>query len=358
MISRQVLVCCTRLSLFLLMTLPAGARASEPAPAAPRHTYQPFDLTYLPAVGDQGLIAFRPAEMARHATAPEISAMMQTFLALLSQMLPEADLEAAPPPDFANIQECVLSLSIQVTTPMKDERGTVMAHAGTPCVIRTVSPFNWDRLLHKWFPRAEVKRRAGRPYLRMAFPVPPGIPQAPEELFLAFYTPDTRTLACGNEDEIIELLDRREARGPAPTPPPGWEEVNRELAALVLDLREERPLSGEFPPDYPWGSDLNCFIDATQTLAVGLSVDQHTRIRLVGTCPNSANALQASRALRRLLFAAMIKLVFEDPGTLRTFAMELLTELRIETSGSRFTATTSGSENVIKLLVAAIHGLD
>lgn len=344
-------------ALFLLAAAPAVVFAEEPTNSSSRRVYPAFDLTYMPEIGPQGLIGFRPAEIARFAKGPELQSITQMFFMLLQQFLPDANLEGSTPPDFANIEQFVLSLQLHVTNT-KDGHGSFMLGGQSPCVIRTIQPYDWEQLLRQWFPKATVKRHAGRPYLCVSVHVSADNEGESQEVVFAFYLPDARTMACGTEDEIIGLLDRRAARKPALAPPPGWNDVNRDFAALVLDLREERPISGRFPAKFLWGRDLAHFIDSCETVAFGLGVGSNTRVRLVGATKDASDARTAVKYLRRLIRAANDGLSAEETDVMRTFARDLLKGVAIESNGPRFTLTTTANRNVLELLTALLHGAD
>jgi hypothetical protein len=275
------------LAVLILLTLPLRSPAAEPAPA-PRPIYPRFDLTYLPEITEQGLLGVRPAEIARFAKGQELDMVKQMFMLLMSQFLHEANFDAAEPPDIGNIEQCVCSLQLQVTTPTPEKRGNFLFGGKTPCMIRTVQPFDWGTLARKWFPTAVQRRLAGRNYLRVKVDfsrfrmhTPESSKDEPEfEAVMGLFIPDDRTLVCGSEEEIFDLLDRLAAGKPAPTPPPGWRDLDRDFAAFVLDMREEKPLSGKFTSDYPWGKDLMKLMDSCQTVAIGLSLSERTTLEL------------------------------------------------------------------------------
>lgn len=348
LVAYAVLSCCA---------FPVCGSAAEPAPA-PHPIYPRFDLTYLPEIGEQGLIGFRPVEMARYIERQEQEGLNQMFLTMFSLVVRDADLDAAEPPDFANIEQCVFSLQLHVTAPKGNERGTLMLGGTTPCVIRTVRPFDWDNLAIKWFPKAVRKKHADCSYLQIQIRIPDAMDEMSKGTTFGVYIPDDRTLVCGDEEEIIALLDRVAARKPAPVTPPGWSEVDRDFAALVLDVREEQPVTGRFPADYPWGKDLYKLVNSSQTLALGLSVGDRTELRLVGASKDAASARVAVRSMQLLFKAAKKRLIKEENDFLKAFTMELLDSLVVESDGSQFTASANADRNILELMLTILHGQD
>jgi len=335
----------------LLMYFPACGSSAEPAPA-PRPIYPRFDLTYLPEIGEQGLLGLRPAEMSRYAKGAELEVATQLFMMMLSQMYQTTDLDTSEFPNFAAIEQCVFSLTIQITTPKANERGQFIFGARTPCMIRTVDAFDWKNFMGKLFPKSAPKRLAGRTYLRQKLDTPATKDEVPYSGAMCFFIPDNRTLVVCNEEEMFEFLDRLAGEKPGPTPPPGWSEVDRDFAAFVIDLREQKLVTGKFPPDYPWGKDLLKLLDSCQTIAFGFSLDERTALHAVGTTKNAAGSQVAKRSLQRLMKAAKDKITVEaEEGLLKTMALEILTGMSIEVSDIGLSLTASAERNILELLI-------
>lgn len=339
-------------SVFVLFAFPSSSPSAEQAPP-PRSIYSCFDLQYLPEVMNQGLVAFRPVEIARYAREQELEVATQVFTMFFSQVFHDAHIGAAEPPGFASIEQCVFNLSMQISTPKPDKKGHFAVGGTTPCVLRTVKPFDWDNLVRNWFPKAVQRKVAGRTYLRMRIDSPAESDEVPWTGGMCFFCPDDRTLVVGDEEQMFELLDRLAANQPAPTPPPGWKEVDRDFAAFVLDLREQKLVNGKFPPEYPWGKDLLKLLDSCQTIAFGFSLDERTNLHVVGTTKNPTSTLAAKKSLQKLIKAARNALTVEgEEGPLKSLVMEILTDLVIETSDAHFNLTASADRNILELLIA------
>lgn len=345
------------LAALLVLVVPAAAPAAEPAPA-PRPLYPRFDTEYLPPIEGQGVIGFRPAEIARHATVAQAERARLMLLSFCSQLLGGAELDPAAWPTFADIEQCVLSLDMRVTAPEGEEGGAFLVGAKTPGLIKTVRPFNWQGLFRKAFDTTPA-RHAGRAYLRVPvrFPV-----LAFFNFFvapMAVYTPDDRTLVIGSEDEIQTLLDRLAAGDPAPAPPPGWDEVDRDLIALALDNRRERLVRGRFPADHPVGREADALGDSLQTLAVGLSVGELSRVRFVATARDEDGARVTASSLRALLAAGAVAAAGEkDSHPVEAFAAALLGGAELASDGRRVTGCLAAAGNIVEIVLAAIGGSD
>jgi hypothetical protein len=334
-----------------------SATAAERAPA-PRAVLPRFDLEYLPKVGGQGVIGIRPAEITRHATRTEVELASGLVFGTFSQLLGGKELDAAAWPTFADLEQCVCCLDMRITAPpSRNEQGAFMLGGKTPALIRTVRPFDWDRMLRKAFPAATAARHAGRSYLQMrvAFPLP-YISLFSEPM--AAYMPDDRTLVVGADGDIRALLDRLTAGKPAPKPLPGWTEVDRDLIAFALDNREVPLLSGRFPDGYTAGKELEALAGSLRTLAVGLSTGgDRTRVRFVATTKNDANARSVADALQSLIRqASEVVAEFKEPDALEQFAAALLGSATIDRDGRNVTATLTAEGNVVKMLFTLLRG--
>jgi hypothetical protein len=339
------------------LALPTPAAAADRAPA-PRPLYPRFDLTYLPRVGGQGVIGIRPAEIAKFATGAEVRQAGQLVLGAYSQLLGGWDLDAAEPPSFGEIEQCVFCLQMQITAPKDGERAAFMLGACTPGLMRTVEPYDWDGLLRKWFPKAARTRHAGRTYLRLRFhpaiPLPPG---SEDRLTMAAFTPDDRTLVLGTEDEVKGLLERLAAGKPAPQAPPGWDEVDRDFAALALDNRAAPLVSGRFPDDYVAAKETRALADSVRTLAVGLTVGEQTRMRLVATAWSKRAAQQTVEALRGVFRLIDGKGSADaELDAVEEFGVALARSAAFEQGGRRVSGSLAADGNLVKLLLAFLRG--
>jgi hypothetical protein len=287
------------------------------APAAPPPTssttsgFSPFDLTYLPRTGPQGIIALRPCEIARHLPAHPLAGQARVFLGILLSQVSDCNLEAADPPALADLDECVLGLGVSFTLPTAETQGRSVFGAGTPCCLRTVKPFDWAAAARKWFPRAEKTEHAGRTYLRTPWTfssplIPPDLAKRLKGQHLGVFVPDCRTLVLGAEAEIQALLDRLKEGKPALEPPPGWNEVRRDLIAGVLDQRETPCLQGKWPEEPAEGKPIGVLFETLTVSAFGVTVQEGpTGRRLVGrlvaTTKDTDSAGRAVDAIKGLV---------------------------------------------------------
>jgi hypothetical protein len=259
----------------------------------------PFDLDYLPATSGQGLVAFRPAEIARQLPAIGIEGPFRQMLGVCLTYLVDCDPALPGCPDFADLEQWVLGLNLSTALPTEKEQGRLLFGAGTPCCLRTVKPFDWAGSVRKWFPKAEKAGHAGRDYFRM----PCKMPAARGE-HMGIFLPDGQTLVFGSEAQIRELLDRLQQGKPAPVPPPGWEEVSRDLIAVVIDQRTVPCIQGKWPESPQEVKDTRTLVESVGSLAVGLTVGDQSVVKVVATARDPASAERAVTALNRLTSAA------------------------------------------------------
>lgn len=345
------------LAVSLLATASSPAAERAPAPRlvpTSRPVFPRFDLTYLPTVGVQGVAAFRPAAIAKHARGLELGHYTHMLLQMVLEQLAEGDLSAAEPPAFADLDECVFNLSLFTTCPTPGKKGTAVAGFRSPCTFRTVKPFDWDARVRKWFPRATVAHHGGRAYFRVPCRI---LPDNAEPLGL--FAPDNRTLVCGSESEITELIDRLNDGGPPPAGPPGWSEVDHDLVALGFDSRLMTPVQGEWPKDRRGLPEAATLVRAVQTAALGLTVEDRTRVRVVITAKDETQARAATHALRFLFEMAAESVVSEkEAGAIEVMATELVKNVTIDCRGRQIAIQTSAAGNLVRTALTALHGPD
>ena len=245
-----------------------------------------FNVELLPKVGGQGVFAIRPAEIARHAAAADVEHASGLVFGMFSQLLGGEPIDGAAWPTFADLEQCVCSLELRIIAPpSEDEKASFILGARSPGLLRTIRPFDWERMLRKSLPQAVAARRAGRSYLRVPhiFQLPlPFIGRVGEPA--AVYIADDRTLVIGSESDIHALLDRLAAGVVIAEPLSGWGEVDRDLIAVAFDNREVPLVSGRFPADYLASKEVEALAGSLRTLAVGLSTSDRTRVRFVADC--------------------------------------------------------------------------
>jgi hypothetical protein len=327
------------------------AAAIEPAPA-PRPICPRFDLTYLPAVGRQGLIGFRPAGIVRNM--PELGLQTRTFLELMSDHLPGFKLTAGDPPALAEIDECVMALSFEIRPQRSDDKhGSMLLGGKTPMVIRTTHPFAWDQLIRTWFPKAVQTHHAGRSYLRIR------MEPLPKEAAMGSFCPDGRTIVIADEDAIRELIDRLAAGGPAPPPPPGWDEVNRHLVALTLDNTTEELIKGKMAKNKPGYDEVQALAGSFEYMSVGVSVGAGTTLKVSVTAADGRQAKVAADNIRRLFTLAAEHKSPRGEGTIaEEMAIDVSKNLVLDRTGRRVSGSTRMRRNLFKTLAMWIHGED
>jgi hypothetical protein len=344
------------LSAFLLAA--STAHAAEPAPQ-PRALYPRFNVELFPRVGGQGVVGIRPAEIARYATSADVQQASSLVFGMFCQLLGGHHLDGPSWPTFADLEECVCCLELRVIAPAGgDEKATFILGGKTPGMLRAVRPFDWEGMLRKSIPYVATARHAGRKYLRIANVYQIALPYLgrfgePN----AVYLPDDRTFVIGAESEIRGLLDRLASRKPGPEPVPGWSEVDRDLVALAFDNRRTPLVSGRFPADYVAGKELEALAGSLESLAVGLSTSQRTRVRFVAAAKDEVRASTAARALRELV-AVMLEVSADNktPDIIQEFGAALLKSAVVERRGAELSGVLAADGNIVKVLFSLLRG--
>jgi hypothetical protein len=333
----------------------ALVRLVQPATAA-KAQFAPFDLTYLVGVGPQGIVGIRPAAMAKQLPASKLAAAYRAFLEMLLAQCFDCDLTGAETPAFEDVEECICGVSCLITFPSAKERGAVNAGAGTPCILRTTKPFDWNGSVQKWFLKAEKAKWADRDYLRMPWKfLPPGKEPANAGVFV----PDDRTVVFGDECQIRDLLDRLKAGKPAPTPPPGWQYFERDLIALAFDTRTVPCAKGEWPADSAEVKQARTLVEGVEVLAAGVTIADRTELRLTALAKNAEAAQRAVEATQQLLASACKRLSAEAKAHEANQAMKLLEEalskVEIAQDGQQVRIRVVVGCNVLNVLAAALQ---
>jgi hypothetical protein len=266
----------------------------------------PFDLSYL--VNDsQGIVAFRPAEVARFLPQLPADQQFRLLLRCYLAMFMDINLDAAEVPRLSDLEQVVSNLSLQVTSPSDGKKGTFMLGMASPLSLRTVQPFDWADRLGKWLPQARHEHHAGRDYLTVPCKLTFG---KPEPMRLAFFVADSRTLVCNGEDAMRELLQRLQDGKPGPTPPPGWEAVCRDLIAISIDARTQQWFKGTWPTQPVEMKLARTLVKGLTVFTMGVTLGQHPAVQVVATARNestlgkiAANLEPLRAAIARELFA-------------------------------------------------------
>jgi hypothetical protein len=277
----------------------------------------------------------------------------------------ECDLTAAELPDLGDIEECILSLTCTVTMPTDREKGTFVGGLGTPFVLRTTRPFDWAGSVRKWLPGAEKATHAGRDYFRTEWKretlkrvLPPDRVPA-EKTYSAVFVADARTIVFGDESQVHQVLDRLKAGKPGPTPPPGWEEFERDLIAVAYDCRTFPCVRGRWPEDSPEAKHARILVESIGVLAAGVTVGDRTEVRLTALARDPEAARKAVEALRQLLASARKELVPAAKGGEPTqpaiLLAELLASVEISCDGQQVRMRAGVGCNVLRLLAAALQ---
>jgi hypothetical protein len=305
------------------------------------------------------VLAVRPAEAVRQVNPPkdqlgEADTLIRSVIALAGGTVGDN-----PPPGLTELDQVLVS-GRAVFTLSDDERKSTFTFGDDAAALcaRTIKPFPWAERVAAWFPKAERAERAGRKYARI--PVPAlirGSKDYPNTLCL--FSPDDRTLVVTvGEDPIKGLIDRLKAGKPV-VPPPGWDPVRRDFAAIVLVdaaggwARDAKP---DAPVKDPLRKDLLMLAGATKSVAIGLTVGERSGLRVVALGSTDASAAEAERAIRNLVAAARTTTSEEtkaDPDSAAVrFLAGLADGLAVDRDGRTVRVRVERSGNLARVIAA------
>lgn len=340
--------------MFVLVSLLLGAGGAEPdasipvapapravKPAAPDGP-KPFDLTYMPRTSNS-VLAVRPNELLEHFGEQDkmIADYVRRMLAAGFAFI-DGDLKAAPPPALGDIDQLIVSAKVKLGIETeKDGRSNFGVEGISSGLVRTVKPFDWGKCVTKWFPKAETVKHAGREYVRVPFPV------GKETAYVVFFVADDRTLAFDtDEDEIKGLLSRLEKKM-KPALPAGWNEVCREQVALCHDTTADGWLNAPEAPKREIDRAMVTLGRKSTGIAVGVSADTRTTIKVVATARDEDDAQEVRAALKTVVS----DLSGGDEDGPATALARLFAETVVSRSGSVVRAKGEVKGNLLRRLL-------
>jgi hypothetical protein len=338
---------------------PGAAVAPAQKIAPDRGEFAPFDLTYLPGFGPQGIVGLRPAEIVRKTPAcargAEVRALVRLFFAQCAALAFDADLSAAEPPGFEELEECVFGVMLVNYLGSDKEQGSFIAGLGSPCVLRTTKPFDWAGVVSKWFPRAEKISWAGREYLANPFKI---VLPNKQPCKVGVFVANTTTLVLGDEAQVRDLLTRLQGGKPALTAPPGWKEHERELIALAL-VQPSSCVRGQWPAGPHEINHLRTIVEGASGFAAGLRIGERTEVRLTYLGKDQEAARGVAEAVRWLLASARKGVDAETKSGPSTQPLKLLQEALVQAvftrTGRRLRVCAGVGCNVLGLFAAALE---
>lgn len=313
--------------------------------------FPPFDLTYLPASGAQGIVGLRPAALARQVPVEAAGQAYQLFLGIVLQYFVNGNMNAAKPPPLGDIEECVCGISLVATFPSEEARGSLIAGMGTPCVLRTKKPFDWIGTITKWCPHAEKVRRAGREYWKMPIPLLPGSGS------FAFFSPDERTVVMADEAQMRKLLARLKSGKHGPTPPPGWKKVDTSLIAVAFGTRKTPCVKGEWPEEPAEIIPARKLIEGAGVITAGFTIGERTTMKIIVTSKDEAGARDVFHAGKWLFARAAAevgKVASAKHHPLVGQLQEMLETIKGSQSGRTVRAEISTAGDLFKALSEAM----
>jgi hypothetical protein len=169
-----------------------------------------------------------------------------------------------------------------------------------------------------------------------------------EGQYVGIFVPDGRTLVVGTEDQIKALFDRLKQGKAGVEPPPGWQEVNRDLIAGALDQRQRPCVTGKWPDEPAEAKNIGVLFETLNVSAFGVVMQEapaggHLVGRLVGTAKNAASAERAAEAIKAQVAVIRTLLARIDPKAPTAPAVRMVNEMFDHATLSREGPTVRGS---------------
>lgn len=184
-------------------------------------TRKPLDLTYL-SEDTHGVIAVRLAAIFGR---PDMKDQLQSINEGYTKALKLIGLKAGLGLPVEEIDELTCSLFLRVREGNAPEgRGT--AEVGIQA-IRAAHKFDWKKQVQRMFPKVAEVHFAGQVYFKL-----PGDFKHPLFAKTCFYVPDDRTLVMQTEQQIRNLIQKKNR----PRIVPHWRQVESGLIAVYVKL--------------------------------------------------------------------------------------------------------------------------
>lgn len=348
----------SRTFLALIVSASAAVAADPPRkPSTPPPTVPAFDLTYLPGVGPSGFVALRPAAMADliPASTDEVRELLSHALGLMG-----GQPNAAVLPSATEIEQAVLKIEVRTTYDRYAQPGGrphtfgLVSSGGT---LRAVKPLDWAGRFAKWFPKGEEALHAGRTYYRIPMTL------GEQELTMAAFAPDDRTVSVDSEENIRALLTALKEKKASVAVPAGWPAAAGDLVAAFVDLKAKSALTGlreshEVKAFRPFVR----FEDSVESLAVGVRAGEATTVRATLTArkSGSAAAKAATEVIGRVTEGTKAALAEEADALtpLLKWGAAALSGAKVETAGKTVSLTLTAPGDVRKMVAALLAPAD
>jgi hypothetical protein len=307
----------------------------------------PFDLSYAPRDGAQGVVAFRPAAFySRPGMKPYARRKNREIAAILQKL-------AGPRATLGLPVEAIEQVTAGAyLIPTKD------GHQDTAfmlrCImVRATRPFDWKNQLQTLAPKLTEVSCAGKVYYKasvkkLAF-------LGPE---VCYFIPDDRTIVFDSSEKSL----RRLLRGGRQAPPafartPAWKRVERGLLAVGMDNRDKS--WGKNLKHDKKGRDILPFVRNINTVVFGLDFGEKCVLETFLTCPTEQGARTVARLTRDLLKqgrAALAVASSKPPAAREKAPVQFVTDLvqhgRVRRQGKEVHLALQARGNLADLMAA------
>jgi beta-lactamase regulating signal transducer with metallopeptidase domain len=261
-------------------TTPSHARSTDP-PA--------FDLSYIPHDA-MGVLAVHPAAMFRRKGMGVYAGQLSAWTALGGlEMGLEIPISKCPL-KIEQIEQLSAGITFDRTVQRGKEMRRIIVYA---FMIRSVSPFDWVKLIRSSWPNAVEQQAGNRVYY--------SVKDRKLDTNGIFHAPDNRTLVFGQERCLLRLLRRNAPVAPVFTRGDDWKKVEHDLFAVVMDNHGDRIGEATRSSVREDGEDrFSQLLESTDHWIMGLADADEFVLRFLADCHNSRDTQIVSRLVANL----------------------------------------------------------
>jgi hypothetical protein len=299
----------------------------------------PFDLSYV-RPDAAGVLAVRPAALLRLPSTKLVAAILKKeivhFCAVC--MLPK---DVLPPVE--SIEQVILEYTFSHGEQAPKGQGLNV----TMNMIRSEKNFNWKKLLQTLVPGAEEVHYKGKTYYKGELKTVDGMCD------LCYYLPDARTIVLYPEKTMRRVLDSQAERtGFAWSR--DWQQVERDLLAIAINIRQVRQLIKKLPEDPVFDP----LFEHTSSVVCGVDLKDTCLVQAFATCSDSAAAKALVQKTESLISAGLASLQQAAGGKpskdknlfAPQSAIDLLKQAQVTRHGARCSLRMQTKINVDELL--------
>lgn len=333
-----------------IATAPGETKPAEPAPKGP----PAFDLSYI-RVDAMGVFAVHPAAIFRRRGMAQIRDQANSgAVAVLEELGMALNFPISNCPlRVEQIEQFSVAIDFGRTVYQGKE---LRRYSPRGCMIRTVEPYDWIKLIRSFWPNAVEQHDSNKVYYKVK---DQRLGREP-----SFYSPDDRTLVFDEEPALLRLLRRDAPASPQFAQNDAWKKVERDLFAMVLDNRGGRIRDvTKRTVDLDMDDEFARLLEPTDRWVFGVAHADDFLLRVMATCPDHRSTQTVASLIKGLLDGSLSKLrkphTDKNPDHLRMreLGIQILNHLRVEAGEKQVTVEASGGVNLPDVLPLLQFGL-